>query len=150
MNEHIQLHTIAPRVYDAFLDLREEVADFSEVAGLSPSVVELVNVRASQLNGCSYCLRLHSRLAREQGETADRLAVLSSWRDTDYFTPEERAALSLTEKTTLSAHVPSTPYDDSEERRVLTDEQAAAVQWIAMAINVYNRVSLISRYEVKP
>ncbi|WP_159803253.1 hypothetical protein [Arthrobacter zhaoguopingii] len=75
--------------------------------------------------------------------------MISSWRDPDYFTPEERAALSLVEKTTLTAPTSPAPCEVSEELRVLGDERAAAVQWSTIAINIYNRGSIASRFTIK-
>lgn len=148
MTQHTRINSLAPGVYDALLVLNQECQDFAERAGLSPSLVELVKIRASQINGCAFCLRMHSKQAREVGETADRLAVLSAWRETVYFTAEERAALSLTEKTTLLATA-SSPYEDERERTILSDEQVAAVQWIVIAINAFNRVAVTNGIDVK-
>ncbi|MBJ2121476.1 carboxymuconolactone decarboxylase family protein [Arthrobacter sp. MSA 4-2] len=144
-----RINSLAPSAYDALLVLSQESEEFAERAGLSPGVAELVKIRASQINGCAFCLRMHSKQAREQGETPDRLAVLSAWRETEYFTPEERAALSLTEKTTLIATAGS-PYEHEREQMVLSNDQIAAVQWIVIAINAFNRVAVISEFDVKP
>jgi AhpD family alkylhydroperoxidase len=80
---------------------------------LEPSLVELVNMRASQINGCAYCIDIHTKDARTEGETEQRLYALTSWRETPFFTPQERAALAWTEALTLitEGHVPDDTYE---------------------------------------
>jgi len=118
--------------------------------GLQPLLIELVKIRASQINGCAYCLRLHTRDALSKGETTDRLAVLSAWRDTDYFTEAECAALAITEEITLIADVPAGRRAKDEDHPELTDEQVAAVRWLGIAINSFNRLSITSHHPVDP
>ena len=119
-------------------------------AGLTPLLVELVKIRASQLNGCSFCLRMHTHDAVGHGETADRLAVLPAWRDSDYFSAQERAALELAESMTLVAdgQVPDAVYE--RVAAVLTPAQISAVGWLTVVINAFNRVAVASRYHVGP
>src|SRR5215471_1665468 len=83
-------------------------------SGLEPSLLELVKMRASQMNGCAYCLDMHSKDARAAGETEQRLYTLSAWRETPFFTDRERAALLWTEALTLvsEGHVPDEVYDE--------------------------------------
>ncbi|MEU5840838.1 carboxymuconolactone decarboxylase family protein [Rhodococcus sp. NPDC047139] len=125
--------------------VREAVAE----AGLDRSLVELLNIRVSQINGCAYCLDVHVRDALKGGERTQRLAVLSAWRETDLFTEQERAALALAESVTL---LPSTYEQDrayAEAREHLTDDQLSAVAWVAIAMNSFNRISIVSRHGVR-
>jgi AhpD family alkylhydroperoxidase len=87
----------APELYQAMANLQAEVNKAGANAGLDPKLLELVKTRASQINGCAYCLDMHSRDALELGESPRRLFVLDGWRETDLFTEQEQAALALTE-----------------------------------------------------
>ena len=111
---------------------------------------ELVKIRVSQLNGCAFCLRMHTRDALKAGEVPDRLAVLPTWRETEYFSAQERAALNLSEAITLIAsdHVPDDVYSAAAAH--LSEAQIAAVSWIAIVMNAFNRVAIASRYVVAP
>jgi len=139
-----------PDAYKALLGVSKQAELAAQSAGLQPLLIELVKLRASQLNGCAYCLRLHTRDALAKGETTDRLAVLSAWRDTDYFTEAERAALAVTEEITLIADVTSGRRAADEVHPELTEAQVAAVRWLGIAINAFNRVSITSHHPVDP
>jgi AhpD family alkylhydroperoxidase len=136
--------------YLGLVSLTQEVSAIARQAGLDPGLSELLKVRASQLNGCAYCLRIHTRDALKAGETTDRLAVLSAWRDSGYFNAAERAALALTEAiTTLpNQRMPAAAVKEAKDH--LTHDQYVAVTWIAMTINTWNRISMISGYPVEP
>jgi AhpD family alkylhydroperoxidase len=139
-----------PDAYQALLGVSKQAEFAARSTGLQPLLIELVKLRASQLNGCAYCLRLHTRASIALGETSDRLAVLSTWRDTDYFTEAERAALAITEEITLIADVTSGRRAADEDHPELTDDQVAAVRWLGISINAFNRVSITSHHPVDP
>lgn len=139
-----------PDVYKALIAVSKQAEAAAESAGLQPLLLELVKLRASQLNGCAYCLRKHSRIALSMGESPDRIAVLSVWRDTDYFTEAECAALAITEEITLIADVTSGRRPADVDHPELTDAQVAAIRWLAIAINAFNRVSITSHHPVDP
>ncbi|MFI1733247.1 carboxymuconolactone decarboxylase family protein [Streptomyces acidicola] len=140
----------SPTAYHALVQTSEAVRAVASEAGLDRTLVELVNLRVSQINGCAYCLNVHTRAAVRAGETAQRLGVLAAWRDTELFTPDERAALALAEATTDpgDAALQETAY--STAREVLTDDQISAVIWLAVTINAFNRVSIMSKHPVRP
>ncbi|MBQ3359705.1 MAG: carboxymuconolactone decarboxylase family protein [Microbacterium sp.] len=119
-------------------------------AGLSPLLVELVKVRASQLNGCAFCLRMHAADAVKHGETADRLAVLAGWWESQYFSPEEQAALVIAERVTLIGDHGRLPDRGITPEDVLTEKQIAAVTWLVVVINSWNRIAITSHYPVAP
>ena len=146
----IYLDKAFPDVYKALIAMSKQAEAAAESAGLQPLLLELVKLRASQLNGCAYCLRKHSRIALSMGESPDRIAVLSVWRDTDYFTEAECAALAITEEITLIADVTSGRRPADVDHPELTDAQVAAVRWLAIAINAFNRVSITSHHPVDP
>jgi len=106
---------------------------------------ELVRIRASQLNGCAYCIDMHTKDARAVGETEQRIYALPAWRETPFFTPRERAALAFTESVTLLAadHVPSAAYD-AVAAEFSPDEVAALVSLI-VTINAWNAIGVSTR-----
>ncbi|TCN58089.1 AhpD family alkylhydroperoxidase [Rhodococcus sp. SMB37] len=137
-------------VYRAQVAVAVAVRDAVSEAGLDRKLAELVNIRVSQINGCAYCLDVHIRDALKAGEKAQRLAVLPAWRDTDLFTDAECAALTLAELVTT---LPSSYEQDcryAEARTALNDEQISAIIWVAIAMNSFNRISILSRHRVRP
>ncbi|MFG2356266.1 carboxymuconolactone decarboxylase family protein [Streptomyces sp. NPDC048521] len=140
----------SPKAYHALVQTSEAVRAAAADAGLDRVLVELVNLRVSQINGCAYCLHVHTRAALRAGETPQRLGVLAAWRDTDLFTPAERAALALAEATTAAADGAAQDTAYTAAREVLSDDRIAAVIWVAVTINAFNRVSIMSRHPVRP
>ena len=116
-------------------------------AGVPPRLVELISLRASQINGCSVCVDGHPRIARKLGETDERLFAVSAWRDAPYFTAAERAALALTEAVTrLDDRPDPVPDEVWEEAARHYDETALAGLVLAIAgINVWNRLNVATR-----
>ncbi|MBB3137439.1 AhpD family alkylhydroperoxidase [Rhizobium pisi] len=115
--------------------------------GLSPKLLELVNLRASQINGCSVCIDGHPRIAKKLGETDERLFAVSAWRDTPYFSDAERAALALTEAVTrVSDRADPVPDEIWDEATRHYDGKSLAALVIAIAnINVWNRLNIATR-----
>jgi AhpD family alkylhydroperoxidase len=113
--------------------------------GFDPRLRELVRIRASQLNGCAYCIDMHTKDARAIGETEQRIYALPAWAETPYFTPRERAALAFTESVTLLArdHVPARAYE-SVAAEFSADEVAALVSLI-VTINAWNAIAVSTR-----
>ena len=114
-------------------------------SGLEKSLLHLVEMRASQLNGCAYCLDMHSKDARALGETEQRLYLLSAWRESPLYSDRERAALLWTEAVTLVAdsHVPDEVYE--EARRSFTDDELANLTLAIIAVNGWNRINIAFR-----
>ncbi|WP_371583759.1 carboxymuconolactone decarboxylase family protein [Streptomyces sp. NBC_01314] len=139
----------SPKAFQALGQTSEAVRTVAAEAGLDRTVVELINLRVSQINGCAFCLDLHTRAAVRAGESAQRLGVLAAWRDTEVFSAPERAALELAEATTdpTDAGAQESAYDAA--RRVLTDDQISAAIWVAVTINAFNRVSIMSKHPVR-
>jgi AhpD family alkylhydroperoxidase len=112
---------------------------------IEPALLELVRARASQLNGCAYCVDLHSRDAREGGESERRLYALPVWRETPFFTARERAALELTEAAT---RLTDGPVSDETFRRAaaeFTEVELAELLWTIAVINAWNRLGATAR-----
>ncbi|HET7414944.1 MAG TPA: carboxymuconolactone decarboxylase family protein [Arthrobacter sp.] len=127
-----------------------KVGEAAESAGLPKSVMELVSVRISQLNGCAFCLDLHVPRAREAGVSDQQLALLPAWRESAVFTETERAALTIGEATTELGDPDNLAANMSAARAALTDAQYSAIQWAAITMNAFNRVSILSRHPVRP
>ena len=115
-------------------------------SGLDPKLLDLVKIRASQLNGCAFCLDMHTRDAVKYGENPRRLFLLDAWRETDLFTEEERVALELTEVLTRLPDNQDVP-DEVYERamKVFNEAQYHAVVWMTVVINAFNRVNVPGR-----
>ncbi|MFZ0377182.1 MAG: carboxymuconolactone decarboxylase family protein [Solirubrobacteraceae bacterium] len=110
-----------------------------------PQLRELVRIRASQINGCAYCIDMHTKDARAIGETEQRIYALPAWRETPFFTEKERAALAFTESVTLLAtdHVPTEDYDAVAAQ--FSPEEVAALVSLIVAINAWNAVGVSTR-----
>ncbi|MFK0402903.1 carboxymuconolactone decarboxylase family protein [Microbacterium sp. 22179] len=147
---HVNIGKTYPAPYQAMLAFAGTAAEAGTDAGLSPLLVELVKVRASQLNGCAFCLRMHAADAVKHGETADRLAVLAGWWESQYFSPEEQAALVIAERVTLIGDHGRLPDRGITPEDVLTEKQIAAVTWLVVVINSWNRIAITSHYPVAP
>lgn len=114
-------------------------------SGLEPKLLELVRMRASQINGCAYCLDMHSKDARAEGETEQRLYTLTAWRETPFFSDRERAALEWTEAVTLVSqdHVPDEIFESV--RKQFTDAEMVNLTLAVVAINGWNRLAISFR-----
>src|ERR1700758_2527149 len=125
----------------------QALAKAAEHAGLPARTIDLVHLRASQINGCSVCVDMHARLLKKRGECDERLFAVAAWQDAPYFTDAERAALSLTEAVTrLSDRADPVPDDIWEEAARHYDERALAALILAIAsINVWNRLNVSTR-----
>lgn len=150
MSERVNIGKTAPQLYQAVVGLDKLVAEAAALAGLSEGFTHLLRLRASQLNQCAYCIRLHTRDALTVGESIDRISVLPAWRETGYFNGKERASLELIEAITLMSEgqVPDSAYEHAAAN--LSKEEITAVEWLSVVINAWNRIAISSRYPVKP
>ncbi|MFE1922676.1 carboxymuconolactone decarboxylase family protein [Streptomyces asoensis] len=141
----VALKKTTPEVSAAMGFLHAAAVSAARDAKVEPEILELVRIRASQLNGCAFCLDMHTKDARAQGETEQRIYALDAWRETPFFTGRERAALELTEAVTLvrDGHVPDAVYARAAE--VFDEAQLAALIWAATVINAYNRIAIATR-----
>ncbi|PBC78411.1 AhpD family alkylhydroperoxidase [Streptomyces sp. TLI_235] len=143
--QRISLPEQAAGFYRAMIEL-----DRAARAGIEPALAELVKIHASAINGCAFCLDMHTTDARKGGEQEHRLATLPAWREAPWYTARERAALALTEAVTLvnQGHVPDAVYDEAAKQF----EQQELAQLIALiiAINSWNRIAIASRLSPAP
>ena len=139
--ERLSAPKLAPDGYKAL----GAVEAYLHNCGLEPQLVNLVKMRASQINGCVYCLDMHSKDARRRGETEQRLYLLDAWREAPAYTPRERAALAWTEALTLisETHAPDDVYEAL--RPHFTEKEIADLTILVGMINLWNRLAIGSR-----
>jgi len=141
MKARIDLMHVTPGVIHAMLGLERQV----QKAGLDTTLLHLVRMRASQINGCSCCLDIHSKDARANGETEQRLYGLDAWRETPYYSARERAALEWTEALTLvgDTHVPDEVYERVREQ--FLEDELVHLSLAILSINAWNRLNVAAR-----
>jgi AhpD family alkylhydroperoxidase len=144
MQPRLNAPQASPEALKAMLGLETFLARSS----IEHSLLVLVKMRASQINGCAYCLDMHSKDARAEGETEQRLYLLDAWRETDFYTPKERAALAWTEALTRisETHAPDDVFE--EVRAQFSDREIADLSVAIAAINGWNRLSIAFRTKV--
>ncbi|MEU9786438.1 carboxymuconolactone decarboxylase family protein [Streptomyces phaeochromogenes] len=141
----VALKKITPDASGAMGALHGTAVLAAQDAKVEPEILELIRIRASQINGCAFCIDMHTKDARAQGESEQRVYALNAWRETPFFSERERAALALTEAVTLvhDGHVPDEVYAEAAE--VFDEAQIAALIWAATVINAYNRIAIATR-----
>uniref|UniRef100_E1T9C3 Alkylhydroperoxidase like protein, AhpD family n=1 Tax=Burkholderia sp. (strain CCGE1003) TaxID=640512 RepID=E1T9C3_BURSG len=141
MQARLDFYKASPAAIKAMLGLEERIGKSS----IEKSLAELVRLRASQINGCAFCVDMHATDARKGGETERRLATLVTWRETPFFTDRERAALEWTEALTLISHdhVPDAVWETV--RPHFSDEELVDLTLLVSAINAWNRFAISFR-----
>src|SRR3984893_1741327 len=142
MEARLNAQQVSPAAYAAMITLEMFVRKESN---LESSLIELVKMRASQINACAYCIDMHSKDARSEGETEQRLYALTSWRETPFFTARERGALAWTEALTLIAegHVPDDIYELAKQS--FSNEELVNLTLAVITINGWNRLAISFR-----
>ncbi|OJT21915.1 alkylhydroperoxidase [Archangium sp. Cb G35] len=138
MNPRLNPYTAAPDLVKAMISLSEKV----EGSGLEKSLLELVKIRASQINGCAFCIHMHTRDARAHGETEERIYLLNGWRESPLYTERERAALRWTEALTLvsQTHAPDADYEALQAH--FSQEEVVKLTLAITTINAWNRIAI--------
>ena len=141
MKARLSYAKAAPGIYDAM----EHLETYLQDCGLEKSLLFLIQLRSSQINGCAYCLDMHWKDLRAAGETEQRLYSLDAWRECPYYSERERAALAWTEAVTLVAqgHVEDAVYE--EARAHLSEKEIADLTFAVATINAWNRLAISSR-----
>jgi AhpD family alkylhydroperoxidase len=141
MEPRINFHAASPQLLEAMRKLEQAI----DQSGLEPSLRELVKTRASQINGCAYCIDMHTKDARAGGESEQRLYALNAWRETPFFSDRERAALDWTEAVTLvsETHVPDE--DFVRARQFFSETELVSLTFAITAINSWNRLAIAFR-----
>jgi AhpD family alkylhydroperoxidase len=146
LTDRIDLRADAPDLYRAYAALDRAVSD----AGLDGPLAELVRVRASQINGCAYCVDMHTRDALDGGETDRRLFALSAWRESPLFTDRERAALALTDAVTLIADPRGLDDAYAAAAEHFERPELAALLYLVVTINGWNRLAVTTHAVCEP
>ena len=143
MQSRLDAQKTSPAGYNAMLGLETFLCKASK---LEPSLLELIKMRASQINGCAFCLDMHSKDARAQGESEQRLYTVSAWREAPFFTDRERAALEWTEALTLitDGHAPDDVYE--RVKQYFSPEELVNITLAIITINGWNRIAIGFRY----
>ena len=138
MKPRLNPFTVAPELMQAMIDFENRVRD----SGLEHSLIHLVKTRASQINGCAYCIHMHTRDARTSGETEERLYLLDAWRESPLYSDRERAALGWTEALTLvsQTHAPDGDYEALKAQ--FTEEERVNLTLMINIINGWNHIAV--------
>jgi AhpD family alkylhydroperoxidase len=138
MEKRINIKELEPRAYEAIFELEK----YLNGSSLDKIIKELIKVRASQINGCAYCIELHTQVALKNGETQKRLFALSAWRESNLFTSKEKAVLQMTEEISLisQAGLTSKTYNNSKE--YFPDKEIAEIIMQIGTINLWNRIAV--------
>jgi AhpD family alkylhydroperoxidase len=142
MTLRMNLRETTPHVYRRMGALEQAAHEACEKAGIEPALHELVKTRASQINGCAFCLDMHTKQARAGGESEQRLYLLSAWRETSFFDERERAALALAEEVTRISDCGVSEKVWAQAEKHFDQEQLAALIWAIVAINSWNRLAI--------
>lgn len=141
MMERMKLESVEPEAYQAMLGLEK----YLYRSGLSKTLLELIKIRASQINRCAFCIDLHTLDARKNGETEQRIYALNAWREAPFFTPSERAALAFTEAVTMIAENSVSEDLYAEVSQYFTPNQIAQILVAITTINAWNRIAIATR-----
>ena len=141
MKPRMNFYQAAPDTMKALMALENQIV----ASGLEMSLIELVKTRASQINGCAFCINMHTQDARKRGESEQRLYLLNAWREAPLYTDRERAALAWTEAVTKISDggVSDTFYE--EARKHFSEKELVDLNWAVAAINAWNRVAIAFR-----
>jgi AhpD family alkylhydroperoxidase len=141
MDARLDIGKVAPDAYKAM----REFTGYIATTGLPRDLIELVEIRASQINGCAFCLQMHTKMARERGLSDDKITLLPAWREAPVYSARERAALAWTEAVTLVAedHVPDAVYE--EARSAFGEEELVKLTMVVNIINSWNRLMVAFR-----
>ncbi|AIQ21871.1 carboxymuconolactone decarboxylase family protein [Paenibacillus sp. NPDC058367] len=141
MEQRMDLAGEIPAAYKAMMGLEA----FVQSTGVEKSLLELIKIRASQINGCAFCIDMHTKDARKAGESEQRIYMLNAWREAPFYSDEERAVLALTESVTLvtQGHVPDDVYSEAE--RHFDTKRLGEIIMAIVTINAWNRIAITTR-----
>jgi AhpD family alkylhydroperoxidase len=138
MEARLNPYKLFPSVMQGMIDLEGRVKD----GGLEHSLLELIKMRVSQINGCAFCLHMHATDARQSGETENRLYLLSAWRESSYYTDRERAALGWAEALTLISQTNAPDADYAALKAQFSDKEQVVLTLAITTINAWNRIAI--------
>ena len=143
MQNRIDISKVAPEGYKVMMAFEHYI----HTTKLTPVQRELIKIRASQINGCAFCINMHTKDARKLGETEQRIYALNAWRETPFFTEEERAILALVEEVTLISHNHVKDETYAAAAKVLDEETIAQVIFATIVINGWNRIAIATNMQ---
>lgn len=144
MEKRVNIQQVQPNAYKALFGLENYLMSSS----LTKLQKELIKIRASQINGCAFCIDMHTKDALKYGETTQRIFLLNAWRETNKFTEEEKAILAMTEEITLIHQRGLTDATYEMARKFFSDEVIAQIIMAIVAINAWNRIAISTQLEV--
>lgn len=143
METRVNILQTQPEAYKAMMGLEKYIASTS----LTPTHKELIKIRASQINGCAYCINMHTRDARKMRETEQRIYLLNAWRETTLYTEEEQTILAMTEEITLiQKHLSKETYEDA--RKLFDEKYIAEIIMMITTINAWNRIAIATEMPI--
>ncbi|WKZ76234.1 MAG: carboxymuconolactone decarboxylase family protein [Vicingaceae bacterium] len=145
MENRIDIQKLEPNAYKAMFALE----DFLQNSQLSKTHLELIKIRASQINGCAFCINMHTSDALKQGETSQRIFLLSAWRETELFTEEERNILAITEEVTLINQNGLSNQTYEQATKLFDENYIAQIIMAVVTINSWNRIAISTNKTVK-
>ena len=144
MSATLNMYQVQPEAIKAM----NKLSQYVNATSLTPIHRELIKIRASQINGCAYCINMHTRDARKHGETEQRIYLLNAWRESRLFTEEEQVILTLTEQITMvSQHASDEVFDKAAA--MFSKEYLAEVIMAAVTINAWNRIAITTRMDIE-
>jgi AhpD family alkylhydroperoxidase len=144
MSKRVNMNQVEPQAIKAMYGLEGYLAALS----LSKSLKHLIKLRASQINGCAFCIDMHTKEALKDGDTSQRLFLLNAWRETGLFTPEERIALAMTEEITLISKGGLSDATYQSATGVFSEKEVAQIIMVISTINTWNRIAISTRMEI--
>lgn len=144
MEKRVDIQTAEPQAYKAMYALVSYLGNTQ----LSKTLMELIKTRASQINGCAFCLDMHTKDALKNGEGQQRLFLLNAWRETDLYTPEERVALAMTEEITLISQGGLSNETYQKALEFYTENQIAQIIMAIVTINAWNRIAVSTHLQI--
>ncbi|RZF62526.1 carboxymuconolactone decarboxylase family protein [Sphingobacterium corticibacterium] len=144
MENRFDMQQVEPNGYKAMFALE----NFIQNSQLSKTHIELIKIRASQINGCAFCIDMHTKDALKQGETAQRIFLLNAWKEATLFTKEERAILAITEEVTLISQHGLTDATYAAAEKLFDQQYIAQIIMAVVTINAWNRIAISTRKTV--
>lgn len=144
MNTRVNIFQTQPEAYKAMFGLEKYIASTS----LTSTHKELIKIRASQINGCAFCINMHTTDARKQGETEQRIYLLNAWRETNLYTPEERVILEMTEEITLIQKNGLSDATYAKAKNLFDDDYIGHIMMMITIINAWNRIGIATELSV--
>ena len=141
MTNRIDIHQLEPKAYQAMFSLEGYLAE----TDLTPTLKELIKLKASMINKCAYCIQMHSEQARKHGESEQRIYALPAWQESPLFTPEERVILALTEEVTLISEQGLSDATYQSCLEFFSEQQVAQLIMQIVTINTWNRIAVATK-----